>query len=87
MCHAGYGTGVAARSLCGRFGTCLGVSHEMSVSLRERTDLRSLSVVSKERRKGYGQEMRRRPALTAEEMDAEASIRVVPPSFRSLCGA
>lgn len=30
--------------------------------------------------------VQRRPALTAIEMDAQASIRVVPPSFRSLEG-
>ena len=31
-------------------------------------------------------EARRMPALTVSEMDADASIRVVPPSFRSLLG-
>jgi len=34
--------------------------------------------------KRYRHEMRRKPALAANEMDAYVSIRVVPPSLRSL---
>lgn len=62
------------KPLCGRFGTCLGVLRETGVSDGDRRILTEV-------------EAQRMPALAALEEDAEASIRVVPPSFRSLTGA
>lgn len=62
------------KSLCGRFGTSLGVLREIV----------SCGAV----RRTYGRvKARRRPALSVKELGADASIRVVPPSFRSLVGS
>lgn len=62
------------KPLCGSFGTSLGV-------------LREIVSCGAVRRTCGKVKAQRRPALSVKELGADASIRVVPPSFRSLVGS